>query len=217
MSVAVSPELNVLSIDMKKQIVIIHGGNAFFPECDYINDYLKKKKVDIETFKSKISNSWKENLELELGPDFEVFCPQMPNKENARYEEWRIWFERLIPFLEDNIILIGHSLGGTFLVKYLSENKFSKSIQAVFLVAPAYDKDMKGDPLGTFALPKKLNLQTEHVYIYQSKDDPAVPSSAISQFKKALPIAIDKTFIDRGHFRDEKFPEIVDDIVNLWS
>jgi len=201
---------------MKKQVVVIHGGHAFFESGDFL-DYLKNKKVEVQTFKSKPNKNWRENLEFELGSDFEVFYPEMPNKENARYPEWKIWFEKLVPFLNDEIILVGHSLGGIFLAKYLSENKISKKIKAVFLVAAVFDGDVIGNQVGTFALPSKLDLQTEKIYLYQSKDDPAVPFSAMDNYKKLLPFANCRVFTDRGHFRDEKFPEIVEDIQGLYS
>ncbi len=68
----------------------------------------------------------------------------MPNKTNAQFEEWKIWFEKFIPFLNDGVILVGHSLGGVFLAKYLSENKFPKKIGGVFLVSAVYEKNQKG-------------------------------------------------------------------------
>ena len=48
----------------------------------------------------------------------------MPCKFMVDYEAWKIWFERHFQFLQKEVILIGWSLGGRFLLKYLSENKF---------------------------------------------------------------------------------------------
>lgn len=61
--------------------------------------------------------------------------PQFPNKQNAQYEEWKILFGKILNALDDNIILIGNSLGAIFLVKYLSENKIDKKIQKTILLA----------------------------------------------------------------------------------
>ena len=95
----------------------------------------------------------------------------MPNKFNARFEEWKIWFEKFTPFLKDGVVFIGHSLGASFIAKYLSENKFPKKVRAVMLVAGVYDKDSEGYSLLSFALPEKLDLQNENTMIYHSKDD----------------------------------------------
>jgi uncharacterized protein len=139
----------------------------------------------------------------------------MPNKSNAQFEEWKLWFEKLIPFLYQDVILTGHSLGGTFLAKYLSETQFLKKIKAVFLIGAVYDKDDSGHSIASFTLPTRLNLQTENIYLYHSKDDSVVPFSALEKYKKALPNAQIKIFEDRGHFNQEKFPELAQNIFNF--
>ena len=45
-------------------------------------------------------------------------------------------FEKALPYFGEENILIGHSLGGSFLLKYLSEH-FLENISQVHLVAPA--------------------------------------------------------------------------------
>jgi len=198
---------------MKKQVVVIHGGDTFETYEEYLN-FLRGYEIDIERYKSDKSD-WKPWLRQKLGADYEVTLPTMPSKYNAKYIEWKIWFEKFIPFLHDGVILVGHSLGGTFLTKYLSENQFKKKIKAVFLVGAVYDKDDDGYSVVSFALPEKLNLQTEKIYLYHSKDDPVVPFSTLGQYKKVLPKAETKVFEDRGHFNQEEFPELAQDILNL--
>lgn len=201
------------NISMKKQVVVIHGGDTFETYEEYL-DFLRGYKIDIERYKTD-KHDWKPWLRQRLGSDYEIISPIMPNRTNAQFEEWRIWFEKLIPFLHDEVILIGHSLGGTFLPKYLSENSFPKKIKAVFLVGAVYDKDSDGYLLVSFTLPAHLNLQTDKIYLYHSKDDGVVPFSALEQYKKALPKAQTRVFKDRGHLNQEEFPELVQDILNL--
>ena len=198
---------------MKKQVVVIHGGDTFETYEEYLN-FLRSYKIDIERYKSNKSD-WKPWLRQRLGGDYEVILPIMPNKTNAQFDEWKVWFKKLIPFLHDNVILIGHSLGGTFLAKYLSENRFEKKIKAVFLVGAVYDKDDDGYSVVSFSLPEKLNLQTVNTMIYHSKDDPVVPFSTLGQYKRSLPKAQTRIFEDRGHFNQERFPELAQDIFNL--
>src|SRR4051812_18846652 len=113
---------------MKQQILVIHGGDTFETYEEYIRD-LKKSKLDLNQIRKV---GWKQNLAKKLGKNFDVLSPKMPNALNARYKEWEIWFEKIIPLLDKNIVLVGHSLGGIFLVKYLSENSFPKKIKATF-------------------------------------------------------------------------------------
>ena len=104
---------------MKKQIFLIHGGMTFKNKKSYLH-FLKTRKISI---KEKIR--WSDDyLRKKLGKKFEVIKPRMPLQDNARYNEWKINFERYFPKLRNGVILIGSSLGGIFLAKYLSENKF---------------------------------------------------------------------------------------------
>ncbi|MCH7605220.1 alpha/beta hydrolase [Patescibacteria group bacterium] len=202
---------------MKKQIVVIHGADAFDTYEQYLS-FLRDVEIDFERFKSS-RKDWKGTLEGELGQDFEVILPNMPNKTNARYLEWKIWFEKLVPFLEDTVVLIGHSMGATFLVKYLSENTFPKKILATFLVAGPYDDKDSEESLVDFALSEnleKLIQQGGKIYLYHSKDDPVVPFADFGKYKKVLFKAEAKTFDDRGHFNQSKFPELVEDIKRLY-
>lgn len=195
---------------MKKQIFVIHGGDVFDSYEEYL-DFLKKYSINIEKIKC---GTWKDSLQEKLGNDFEVIYPAMPNKYNAKYAEWKIWFEKFIPFLKDDIILIGGSLGGLFLAKYLSENEFSLKIKAVILVAPPFSDDYLGDFKITGSL-EKFRKQADNIVLYQSKDDTCVSFSEHEKYVKELPEAEEIIFENRGHFTQKEFPEIVEKIKSL--
>ncbi len=91
-------------------------------------------------------------MNIGLGNKFDVLLPKMPNPSNAKYNEWKIIFNKISKLLEKNVILIGHSLGAIFLIKYLSENKFPKKILATLLISPPYDDDGMEESLGDFYL-----------------------------------------------------------------
>lgn len=198
--------------DMKKQVVVIHGGDTFETYEEYL-EFLNTFELDVQRYKTD-RDDWKKPLRMELGEEYEVILPQMPNKWNARYEEWKIWMDKLVPFLNDDVILVGHSMGGAFLVKYLSLNPFPKKIKAVFLVAAVFDGDFERS-LASFTLPNTLKLQTENIFLYHSRDDHVVPFSALEKFQRELPNAHVRIFEDRKHINQEKFPELVEDIRNL--
>ncbi len=201
---------------MKHQIIVIHGGDTFNSYEEYLA-YLKAKKVD---WKGMGIKRWKETLFQKLGGRFEVIAPRMPNSQNAKYLEWKIWFRKLIPFFNQEVVLLGHSLGGIFLAKYLAENKFPKKIQGVFLVATPFDVRNSDYSLADFNLPKsltKLAKQGKQIYIYHSQDDPVVPFADLGKYQKQLPDATAQIFTNRQHFNQEKFPEVVKDIKNLFK
>ncbi|MFA6295075.1 MAG: alpha/beta fold hydrolase [Candidatus Paceibacterota bacterium] len=198
---------------MSQQILVIHGGNAFLTYDEYLS-YLKSKELSLEKLRFK---DWKRNLADVLGKGYDVFAPQMPNSQNARYSEWKIWFEKIIPLLNEPIILIGHSLGGIFLAKYLSENNFPKNVKATFLVAAPYNTEEQ-HPLVDFNILGNLSgliRQGGDIFVYQSKDDQVVPFTNVLDYQKRLPNAHVRIFEDRQHFNQAEFPEIVDDIKSL--
>ena len=198
---------------MAKQICIIHGGNAFEKYEDYLL-YLKSKEITLDKLNFK---DWKRNLSEVLGNDYQVLTPQMPNSYNARYVEWKIWFEKLISLFDDTVVLIGHSLGGIFLAKYLSENDYPKKIKATFLVAAPYNTENE-HPLVDFIISKDLSRfakQGGEIFIYQSKDDEVVPFSNVLNYQVALPKVHIKIFENKQHFNQNEFPEIVEDIKSL--
>jgi len=200
---------------MKKQIVVIHGGDTFDTYEEYLS-FLKSYELNLNKLKTK---GWKNSLEEKLGEEFEVFLPNMPNSANAKYNEWTIMFEKLPPFLGDTVVLVGHSLGGTFLAKYLSENKFPKKILATFLVAAPYNDKDSEDSLGNFVLPatlKKFEKQGGRIFIYHSEDDPIVPFVDVEKYTKDLPKAEKNIFKTKGHFIQEEFPELVESIEHLY-
>ncbi len=61
--------------------------------------------------------------------------PEMPEAYKPDYEKWKHEFERFS--VDKETILIGHSCGGGFLIRWLSENKVE--IDKLILVAPWLD------------------------------------------------------------------------------
>jgi predicted alpha/beta hydrolase family esterase len=193
----------------KIQIFIIHGGMTFRNQRDYLR-FLKTREISIE---EKIR--WTDEfLKKNLGKNFQIIKPRMPLADNAKYEEWKINFERFFPKLKNNIILIGGSLGGIFLAKYLSENKFPKKILSTYLICPPYDDSLSGEDLaGGFKLKSDLSLlekNSKKLYLMFSKDDNTVPVYHAEKYRKKLKNA--KIIIYKsknGHFKISKFPEII--------
>ena len=196
--------------------MLIHGGDNWETYEGYLT-YLKNKQIDFQKHGLGIKG-WQDNLQVRLGEGFEVIRPEMPSKRNAKYVEWKIWFEKFFPFINDNVILVGGSLGALFLAKYLSENDFPKKIKAVFLLSGPARDNLPDYKLLDFSLPSSLEKLSDHaekIFLYHSKDDNVVPFSDLEIYQKTLPNATTRVFEDRGHLNMPEFPELVEDIRSL--
>lgn len=200
---------------MKTQILYIHGGDAFSNYDDFL-ECLRTEPID-EPFNTEVRKKWKERLKIEFSEQADILFPSMPNKQNAHYIEWKIWFERHFEFLTGEVILIGHSQGGYFLVKYLIENDVPFPIKALFLVSAPFEprieeKEDGGDfNFDTQKLPSLINV-SQNIVIFHSEDDLVVPYNHGINYKNALPTAEFISFTDRGHFIGPEFPEIIEEI-----
>ncbi len=193
----------------KPQILMIHGGMTFRNRKDYLL-WLKDRSITFEKKKRWATDY----MDDKLGKKFEILRPRMPLSEDAKYEEWKIHFEKFIPYLRNNVILIGGSLGGIFLAQYLSENKFPKKILATYLVCPPFDDTCIGEDLvGGFKLGKDLSLlekNSKNLTLMFSADDDCVPVDHAEKYRNKLKNA--KIIIYKsknGHFDIATFPEIV--------
>lgn len=193
----------------KTQIFIIHGGNTFRNNKDYLH-YLKTRPISLE----KRIRFYDDYFDKTLGKNFEIIRPRMPLQDFAKYKEWEIYFERHIPYLRNNVILVGNSLGGIFLAKYLSEHTFPKKILSTYLICPPFDNSLFEESLvGGFTLKSDLSLlekNSRNLYLLFSKDDDIVPVSHAKKYANKLKKA--KIIIYKsknGHFKISTFPEVV--------
>lgn len=195
------------------QIIYIHGGYVHSNYKNYLA-HLENKKISLETYPP----IWKDTLEENL-KKFQIIKPTFPNKDNAKYKEWKITFEKYLEILDNKIILIGFSLGGIFLAKYLSENKIKKEILGVFLVAPPFDgKNSTEDFGGGFNLKQNLSKlnKINNLHLFFSKNDAVVPIQNAFKYKGKLSNAKLHIYEDKkGHFITQNFKELLTEIKKI--
>lgn len=195
------------------QIIFIEWWEAFYTDEQFYN-YIEKQEYD--PFKKR--KSWRDWIAWALSENFEMIEPVMPNKANAKYKVWKIWFEKIFPYLNKNkTILIWSSLGWIFLVKYLSENDFPKQIDELHLVAPLFnDEWLNEEYVWDFALDIKkvsnIELKAKKVFLYFSEDDPILPFKQYYYYKELLKNSKFFIFKDRWHFSQPAFPELLENI-----
>ena len=193
----------------KPQLFFVHGGMTFKTRKDYLH-FLATRKISLEE-RTKWSDAY---LERALSNNFQIIKPRMPCKDNATYDAWKIHFERHFPYLRDDIILVGGSLGGIFLAKYLSEQRFPRKILSLYLVWPPVDNTLPGEDLvGGFTLKPNLSLIEENakrVTLFFSQEDPVVPVTHAEKYRSKLPHARIIIYPHiQGHFEVSEFPELV--------
>lgn len=132
--------------------------------------------------------------------------PPMPFR--PRYDEWAKEFERFD--INAETILVGHSCGGGFLVRYLSEHKELKCGKVV-LVAPWTnpDNDPESDTADffDFELDPEFPSRTDGVMVLVSSDDYPSVIETVEIIERDAPSVEVVHFDGRGHFKNSTLPE----------
>jgi predicted alpha/beta hydrolase family esterase len=157
------------------------------------------------------------HLRQSLGSAFRVTCPAMPAPTKPSYERWQLELERLLPGDKSPPILVGHSLGGSVLLKYLSEHKPKVPAAGLFIVAAPY-WGSAGWKVEEFVLRESFARSLPNslkVYLYQSRDDEAVDIEHLSRYSKAIPQATVRILDGGGHTFKHGLLELAEDIQAL--
>jgi len=144
--------------------------------------------------------------------------PEMPDAWEPRYIKWKEEFEQFT--IDKNTILIGHSCGAGFLVRWLSENK--TIVGKVFLVAPWIDPsgEKKKDILDffDFIIDPLLEERTNGITVFISDDDDLPMLNTVKILEDTIKnIKIIKMH-NKGHFvfgdmGAVEFPELLEEII----
>ncbi len=182
-----------------KQAIIIHGYND--------------RSEFLDTSRPSASNDhWLPWLQRQLLLNgIEAQTPEMPGFYKPDYKKWAEMLERFSP--DENTMLVGHSCGGGFLVRWLSEHP--QRVGRVVLVAPWLDPKKVIDPnFFDFTIDSDIASRTNGLYVlYSTDDDPQVLTS-IATLKAILQNGVFQEFTNKGHFvlnslKTEKFPELL--------
>jgi predicted alpha/beta hydrolase family esterase len=163
-----------------------------------------------------------DSLRRVLGPHYDVRYPAMPNEDDAPYEQWRQQIEQALADVPGPAIFVGHSVGASVLLKWLSERKDENAIAGVFLVAcPFWGGDgWRYEGYEELALPSGFAAGLPPgmpVYLYHCRDDATVPFDHLSLYAQALPQATVRAFDEGGHQFNDDLSAVARDIASLSS
>ncbi len=117
-------------------------------------------------------------------------------------------------------ILVGHSLGASFLLTYLTEEKIDIAVAGIFLIATPYwgGDSWRYEGYEAITLPEdfpaKLPRNTP-IFLYHSRDDETVPFAHVALYAYSLSQATLRTFDVRGHQMGNDLSEVGTDIMSL--
>lgn len=139
---------------------------------------------------------------------YQVFVPQFPSppKVAAKIDEWFNVLEKYIQYINEDTLLIGHSLGGVFTLRILE--KIKHPVRAVFLVGtpigvrPILNFDRDNCFSGFSFDWKSITKNSCHFEVFHSDNDPYVSLENGKELANNLKVRLN--FIpNAGHFNSK--------------
>jgi predicted alpha/beta hydrolase family esterase len=182
---------------MTKQVLFIHGGGGGAYEADA---------------------ALAESLRANLGAAYAVRYPEMPDDAEPDYQTWkRIIFDQARD-MGEGVILVGHSIGASVLIKALTEPEPKPPIAAVFLVTAPFWHDHEIWHWDDVALSADAADHYPHgapLFLYYGEADETVPLEHAAMYANALPQAHVRRLPGRDHQLNEDMKEVARDIASL--
>lgn len=168
--------------------------------------------------------NWFPWLKNELEKEgIKVFVPRFPNADKPRVSEWLGTLKDYEQYINGDTILIGHSLGGIFLLRILEG--LEKPVKAVFFVASSVGVKPLLNYIGDYRFSngfefnwEKIKKMAKHFTVYHSDNDPYVSLGNGEELTKQLGTKL--TFIpSSGHFNTKsgytRFEKLLSDIKTI--
>ena len=134
----------------------------------------------------------------------------MPNEDDPSFATWKTALETEFAKLDDDAILVGHSIGGTILVNALAQAPSKRRFRAIFLIAAPFVGE-GGWPSDDMNPAPDLGARLPHgvpVYIYHGLADETAPPSHAKLYARAIPQAQVHRLPDRDHQLNNDLSEI---------
>lgn len=148
-----------------------------------------------------------------LKNDIAAATPEVPF---AFKPDWDLWVQEVERFdINSDTLIVGHSRGCDFWLRWLSEHT-EKKVGKVVLVAPGLGYLTKDDNyFGKFELDPNLVERTDGITIFNSDDDNESIQQAVREIRNVLKNVGYKEFHLRhftfGSMGTDKFPELLEE------
>ena len=142
---------------------------------------------------------------------------EIPECYDEKVQDYDYWVKELERFdISSETILVRHSFGTGFFLRYLSENKIT--IDKLILVAPWFDSEQIHQSFFEFEIDPDITKRANQVTVIYSTDDDTEVLQGVAKLKKELPNVEYVEFNNKGHFTlsslgTEEFPELLNMIM----
>jgi|SRR3989344_3682057 len=185
---------------MKEQVncIIIHGCPSNSQDKSYNRHWMPWTKQEITS----------KGIKAET--------PLMPEPWKPNYDKFKREFEK--NKVNENSILIGHSCGCAFLVRWLGESK--KKITKLILVAPwkiPKKNDKSREEFYTYDIDETIKKRVKEIVMFTSDDEEKEGKKSLEIYHKALGGKI-ISLKEHGHYtfgdmKTDKFPELIKEVI----
>ncbi len=190
-----------------KKCIIIHG-------CP--SDVEKAMDPQTRTYDKHWIPWVKQNL---IAKGVETETPLMPSPWQPVYEDFKKEFEKLD--VDKNTVLVGHSCGSAFLVRWLGKSK--KKISKLILVAPWKIPERHGktseyrEKFYVYTIDESIKERVGKIYMFTSNNEHPDGKKSLEIFHEALGGEI-ISLENHGHYTlndmgTEEFPELLEKIL----
>lgn len=164
-----SNNLNISSKTDNKNVFLIHGYNGIPKIYDWLESELEKLK-------------------------YNVVLPQFPIREGVIYENWKKTFDNYRNYIDDESIVVAHSIGNEFIIKYFNENSLSAKLYISLAGFSEYfewkDKEDLNRACKEFLVSKKelgnFRNRCGKKYSIYSNNDHIVPFEILQEYPRSI-------------------------------
>lgn len=184
-----------------------------------IHGWARKKEYYDQAYPTGSNSHWFPWLSKQLIiRDIHAVAVEMPNGYYPEYDIWKRELERFD--IGPETTLVGHSCGGGFLVRWLSET--DKKVGKVVLVAPWLGYNTDGEPFDEtffdFEIDADIHAKTKGLTIIASTNDGEGVQKSVAELREKLVQVRYVELENKGHFTStslgtDAFPELVEEIL----
>ena len=187
-------------------------GNLYMKKAYILHGCCDEEEFFSDVYPSPSNSHWLPWLQKQLlMQGYLCQTPEMPKPYAADYAAWKTLWETMP--LDDETVLVAHSCGCGFLLRWLSENQ--QQAQKLVMVAPWLDPQRTCGDFLRCTLAKDLAERVKEIHVFYSADEPVTGvEETVQLVQNTYPTATLHQCDKMGHFCFEEmetveFPELL--------